>query len=121
MVPSGNDELGPRLQEERRPAHISTGLLLPAVDLGPPQWGVPGPSGLMQDLAPGFPSVPYPSGHSVTLPCLPFPRLLLSAAVGVALSQRGLEEIKHFFFASLLLSEPALVGSRKTQWDGHLY
>lgn len=120
MVPGGNDELGPRLQEERGPAHLSAGLLLPALDLEPPEWGAAGPSGPIQDLASGFPSGPH-SGHSVTLPCLSFLPLLLSAAVGVALSQRGLAEIKHFFFPCLLLSEPALVGSRDTQWDGHLY
>lgn len=88
MVPGGNDELGPRLQEERGPAHLSAGLLLPALDLEPPEWGAPAPSGPIQDLASGSPSGPH-SGHSVTLPCLSFLPLLLSAAVGVALSQRG--------------------------------
>lgn len=107
MVPGGNDELGPRLQEERGPAHISAGLLLPAVDLGPPQWGVPGPSGPIQDLAPGFPSVPHPSGHSVTLPSLSFPPLLLSAAVGVVLSHGDWKRLNTSFclvssFLSLL-------------------
>ena len=86
MVPGGNDELGPRLQEERGPTHLSAGLLLQALDLGPAQWGAPGPSSPIQDLAPGFPSAPHPSGHTVTLPCLSFLPLLLSAAVGVALS-----------------------------------
>lgn len=63
MVPGGNGELGPRLQEEQGPAHLPTHLLLPVV--GTPQWA--DAASPIQGPAPGTPAAPQPPRCPLTL------------------------------------------------------
>lgn len=70
VVPGGNGELGPGLQEQRGPAHLRAGLRLPFLGLGPHQWA--GPASPVPGPAPGTAAAPQPPRRRLTLSAHPW-------------------------------------------------
>lgn len=70
VVPGGNGELGPRLPEQRGPAHLPAGVLLPALGLGPHHWA--GPASPIPGPAPGTAAAPQPPHCPLTLSAHPW-------------------------------------------------